>query len=204
MLSAPQASAIVLDHLADVIRMDGRPERFVVQSCERSAKGDYWVVRCNSEDCVVHGKTEYCYVGVNAYLVNAISGAFETVANCFTIEEYLHDKDDLEAAAGKTYVLAPSFSGDSKTAVIKLRQKLAYSYPHTLFLLAGAGRLWLKGIRRQLEHAQQILAIEGIATQIELHADPLDAVLIGPETWYIDAVFNALRRKPLHPGEPAE
>lgn len=204
MLSAHQASAIALGHLADVIRMDGRPERFVIQSCEPSAKGDYWVVRCNSEDCVVHGKTEYCYVGVNAYLVNAISGALETVANCFTVEEYLQDKDDLHAAAGKTYVLAPAFTRESRTAVITLRQKLAYSYPDTLFLLAGAGRLWLKGIRRQLEDARQLLASEGITTQIELHAEPLDAILIGPETWYAEAVFNALRRKPLHTGGPAE
>ncbi len=203
MLSAHQASAIVLDFLKDVIR-DGRPERFVIQSCELTAKGDYWVVRCNSEDCVVHGKTEYCYVGVNAHLVDVESGALETVANCFTIEGYLQDKDDLHAAAGKTYVLAPSFTRENRTAVINLRQKLAYSYPDTLFLLKGAGRLWFKGIRRQLEDTRQLLATEGITTQIELHAEPLDAILIGPETWYTEAVFNALRRKPLHHGEAAE
>jgi hypothetical protein len=77
-----------------------------------------------------------------------------------------HRQPGHEPVAGKIYVLAASLSRESKAAVIKLRQKLVYSYPDTLFLLAGTGRLWLKGTRRQLENAQQLLAIEGITTQI--------------------------------------
>ncbi|TPG93310.1 hypothetical protein EAH72_20475 [Pseudomonas caspiana] len=41
------------------------PERFVIQSCELSANGDYWVIRSNSEDYVVHGMTEFCAPAVD-------------------------------------------------------------------------------------------------------------------------------------------
>lgn len=200
MLSAQQASAIVLDLHKGSIR-DDRPERFVIQSCELSANGDYWVIRCNTEDCVVHGKTEYCYVGVNAHLVEVRTGALETVASCFSIEEYLRDKYDLHAAAGHSYVLGPSFSRENKAAVINLRQKLACSYPDSLALLSGTGRQWLTGKRRYLEDAQRLLTFEGIATDIELRVDPKGAITIGPETWHIDAVLKALRRVRLHPSE---
>ena len=116
MLSAQQASAIVLDLHKESVR-DGGPERFVIQSCELSPNGDYWIIRCNTEDCVVHGKTEYCYVGVNAHLVEVRSGALETVASCFSIEEYLRDKDDLRAAGGESYVLMPAFSSTQAEAI---------------------------------------------------------------------------------------
>ncbi|WP_339414423.1 hypothetical protein [Pseudomonas sp. EA_35y_Pfl2_R5] len=200
MLSAQQASAIALDFHKGSIR-DGRPEQFVIQSCELSANGDYWVIRCNTEDCVVHGKTEYCYVGVNAHLVEVRSGALETVASCFSVEEYLQDKDDLHAAVGNSYVLGPSFSSENKAAVINLRHKLACSYQDSLALLSGAGRQWLTGKRRYLEDVQRLLTIEGIATDIELQVHPKDAITIGPETWHIDAVLKAIHRSRLHPGE---
>ncbi|MET3453524.1 MULTISPECIES: hypothetical protein [Pseudomonas] len=194
MLSAQQASAIVLDLHKESVR-DGGPERFVIQSCELSPNGDYWIIRCNTEDCVVHGKTEYCYVGVNAHLVEVRSGALETVASCFSIEEYLRDKDDLRAAAGESYVLMPAFSRESKAALINLRQKLECSYPDSFSLLSVAGRRWFTGKRRHLEDVQRLLNIEGIATDIKLQADPQGAITIGPETWHIDAVLKALHKK---------
>ena len=150
---------------------------------------------------MVHGKTEYCYVGVNAHLVEVRTGALETVASCFSIEEYLRDKDDLHAAAGNSYVLGPSFSSENKAAVINLRQKLAYSYPDSLALLSGTGRQWLTGKRRYLEDAQRLLTTEGIATDIELRVNPKGAITIGPETWHISAVLKALRRVRPPPGE---
>ncbi|MGE8358891.1 hypothetical protein [Pseudomonas sp.] len=201
MISAQQASAIVLALHEGVIR-DGSPERFVIQSCELSADGHCWVVRCNTEACVVHGKTEYCYVGVNAHLVDVGTGAHEVVASCFSVEEYLQDKADLLAAAGRHYVLVPSFTRDDKAALINLRQKLACSYPDSFALLAETGRQWLTGKRRYLADCQRVLATEGIATAIELQADPQGATPIGPETWHIDAVLKAIRqsRQPEEPG----
>lgn len=194
MLSAQQASAIVLDLHKGLVR-DGRPERFVIQSCGLSTNGDYWIIRCNTEDCVLHGKTEYCYVGVNAHLVAVNTGALETVASCFSVEEYLQDKEDLHVAAGRSYVLEPSFPRESKAAVINLRQKLACSYQDSFALLSGTDRQWLTGQRRYLEEVQRLLATEGIATSIELQADPQGAISIGPETWHIDAALRALNKR---------
>lgn len=194
MLSAQQASAIVLD-LHDGHLRDGVPERFVIQSCELSADGDYWVVRCNSEDYVVHGMTEYCYVGVNAHLVHVETGALDTVISCVSVEEHLQDKRDLQAAAGKSYVLCPAFSRADKPAVLNLRRKLACSYPDSFALLSDEGRQWLTGTRRYLEDAQRLLALEGIETTIELRPEPNGAIAIGPETWHIEAVLKALRKR---------
>ena len=42
-LTAEQACEIVLGLFDDVMR-DGKPERFVIQSCELSANGLYWPI----------------------------------------------------------------------------------------------------------------------------------------------------------------
>ncbi|MFG0585588.1 hypothetical protein ACF8C1_20430 [Pseudomonas sp. zjy_9] len=194
MISAQQACIIVLE-LHEGSTRDGHPERFVIQFCERSADGDYWIIRCNTEDCVVHGRTEYCYVGVNAYLVEVNTGALETVASCFSVEEYLQDKKDLDVAAGRSYILTPSFSRENQDAVINLRKKLACSYPDSFALLVGPGRQWFTGKRRHIEEVQRLLAREGIATSIELHAELQGAINIGPETWHFDAVLKALSKR---------
>lgn len=193
-LTADQACAIVLA-LFDGAMRDGKPERFVIQNCELSANGDYWVIRCNSEDYVVHGMTEFCYVGVNAHLINVFTGEREMVVSCITVEEYLQDKYDLEAAAGKQYVLTPALDRADKPALINLRQKLQCTYPQTLALLTGQQRLWLTGTRMLLKNAQRLLGEQGITTQIELLPDAGEAVVIGVETWHIEAVLKALRKR---------
>ncbi|QHF51210.1 hypothetical protein [Pseudomonas sp. S49] len=193
-LTADQACAIVLA-LFDGVMRDGKPERFVIQNCELSANGDYWVIRSNSEDYVVHGMTEFCYVGVNAHLINVVTGERETVANCFSVEEYLQDKYDLTAATGKQYVLTPALDRANKPALINLRRKLQCTYPQTLALLTGPQRLWLTGTRRRLQDAQRLLGEQGIITQIELVPDASEAVAIGVETWYIEAVLKAVRKR---------
>ncbi|HCT04663.1 MAG TPA: hypothetical protein DIW86_04780 [Pseudomonas sp.] len=193
MLSAQQASAIVLDLHEGSFR-EGRPERFAIAFCELSANRDYWVVRCNTEECVLHGKTEYCYVGVNAHLVDVHTGALETVASCFTVDQYLYDKRHLQAAAGNSYVLCPTFSRVDKALVIKLRQTLSCSYTESFALLSVTGRQWLTGIHRHLEEAKCLLAEEGIATDIGLVSEPKGATAIGPETWHIAAVLKAIQK----------
>ena len=193
-ITADQACAIVLA-LFDGVMRDGKPERFVIQNCELSAHSDYWVIRCNSEDYVVHGMTQFCYVGVNAHLINVVTGEHEAVASCISVEEYLQDKYDLDAAAGKQYVLTPALDPADKPALINLRQKLQCTYPQTLALLKGPQRLWLTGTRRLLEDAQRLLGEQGITTQIELLPDVGEAIVIGVETWHIEAVLKALRKR---------
>lgn len=193
-LTAEQACEIVLG-LFDGVMRDGKPERFVIQSCELSANGDYWVIRSNSEDYVVHGMTEFCYVGVNAHLINVITGERETVVSCMSVDEYLQDKYDLEAASGNQYVLTPAIDRGDKPALVNLRRKLQCTYPQTLALLTGIQRLWLTGKRRLLEDAQRLLLEQGITTQIELVLDAGEAVAIGVETWHIEAVLMAVRER---------
>ncbi|WP_256667607.1 hypothetical protein [Pseudomonas sp. Fl5BN2] len=194
MLSEQQACAIVLARHAGILR-DGIEERFVIQSCELSANGDYWVVRCNTEDCVVHGITTLCYVGVNAHLVNLGTGEVETVPSPVSIEDHLQDCYDRNTAAGRPYVLAPTFGRDNQPAMINLRQKLACSYPEVIALLSEEQRHWLTGTRRQLQEAQQLLASQGIATAIELTPQAPGAVAIGVEVWHVDAAIKALRNR---------
>lgn len=194
MLSEQQACVIVLGRHEGTLRMDGTPERFAIQSCELSARRDYWVVRSNSEDYVLRGMTQYCYVGVNAHLVNVLSGATETVANCFSVEDYLQDKSGLLAAADSIYVLTPAFARDDKPAMINLRQKLQCTYPQVLGLL-GEQRQWLTGTRRHLQAVQRLLASQGIAANIELQPQASGAVCIGVETWRIEDALHALRNR---------
>ncbi|MBK5344379.1 MULTISPECIES: hypothetical protein [unclassified Pseudomonas] len=192
-LTAEQACEIVLG-LSDNVMRDGKPVRFVIQSCELSANGDYWVIRSNSEDYVVHGMTEYCYVGVNAHLINVRTGEHDTVVG-WSVDEHLQDKYDLEAASGKPYVLIPIIDRSDKTALVNLRRKLQCTYPQTLALLTGEQRLWLTGKRRILEDAQRMLLEQGINTQIELVADAGEAIAIDVETWYTEAVLKAVRKR---------
>ncbi|MBX8516032.1 hypothetical protein K5D47_09100 [Pseudomonas cichorii] len=192
-LTAEQACEIVLGLFNGVMR-DGKPERFVIQSCELSANGDYWVIRSNSEDYVVHGMTEFCYVGVNAHLINVMTGERETVANCMSVNEYLQDKYDLKTASGNQYVLIPAIDRGDKPALVNLRRKLQCTYPQTLALLAGK-QLWLTGKRRLLENSQRLLLEQGITTQIELVLDASEAVAIDVETWHTEAVLRAVRER---------
>lgn len=194
LVTAEQACDVVLG-LSDGHMRDGKPERFVIQSCELSANSDYWVIRSNSEDYVVHGMTEFCYVGVNAHLINVRTGERETVASCMSVDEYLQDKYDLEAAARNKYVLTPAIDRGDKPALINLRQKLQCTYPQTLALLTGKQRHWLTGKRRFLEDAQQLLLEQAITTHIELVPDAGEAVVIGVEAWHIEAVLRAVGKR---------
>jgi hypothetical protein len=62
-------------------------------------------------------------------------------------------------------------------------------------LLKGPQRLWLTGTRRLLEDAQRLLGEQGIITQIELVPDVGEAIVIGVETWHIEVVLKALRKR---------
>lgn len=69
----PEQSCEIVHGLFDGVMRDGKSESFVIQSGELRANGDYWVIRSNSEDYVVHGMTEFCYVSVNAHLINVMT-----------------------------------------------------------------------------------------------------------------------------------
>ena len=189
MISAEDARSTVLRLCED----SAPGERFTIQSCDLSPRGDYWVVCCNSEDYVVHGMFDRCYVGVSAHLVSVASGDVETVGSAQSWLEYLQDKYDLVAAAGAYYVLEPTFDRMDKAALINLRQKLSCSMQDAIAMLASGRRQWLTGNLRLLRRTQDILRDKGIGTAIVLHPAPLAATTIDERSWYWDAVASLLR-----------
>lgn len=195
-VSAQQAQAIVLALYTGSERLhEGEPERYAIQSCERSPRGDYWIVRCNTEDWVLNQESMRCLVGVNAHLVNVHSGEVDVVASVMSVDEYLQDKYDLMTAAGQVYVLGPAFDRSDKAALINLRQALACTYPEAFALLSPEHARWLTGTARQLAEVQQLLAGVHIHTVVTLNASAGQAVPVGVETWYAEAALKALRQR---------
>lgn len=193
---AQDAEAIVLELYNSSGRdHDGEPERYVIQSCELSPRGDYWIVRCNTEDCVVHNNFSRCLVGVNAHLVDVNSGEVSVVCSAMSVDDYLQDQYDLAMAAGNVYVLGPAFDRSNKAGLIHLRQKLQCTYAEVFALLADDRVHWLTGTARILRDAQRLLASQGIQTHVSVSPDAQGAVSVGVETWHVQAVLKAVKRR---------
>ena len=189
MIDAEQAKALVLRR--SEAASEGR-ERFAIQSCTLSAQGDYWVIRANSEDFVLRGIQERCYVGVNAHLVDTASGEIETVGSGQSVEQYLGDKYDAARAGTKHYVLVPDFDKNDKASVIRVRQKLECTLQRAMQLVSPESSCWLTGKRSTLGHAQALLQREGIQTSIQLQQSPGPAVKIDDSVWHWDLLKSAL------------
>lgn len=187
MITSAAAQQLVLDRLAK------SGEKFCIQSCDLSPKGDYWIVRANSEDFVLHGRTERCYVGVSAYLIHTATGALEILGSATGWPDHLQDKYDLAAAGDAQYVLVPSFGFDDKRAVIHLRQQLDCSLQTVRTMLAH-DRAWLTGKLRVLNFAKKLLDEQGIRTTTGLRHGPVHAVPIDEALWCWELLRPALRR----------
>lgn len=146
MISRETAQAMVLRR-SEGDPLSERYEKFAVQSCELSTRGDYWIVRVNSEAYVLHGQVERCYVGANAHLVDVASGQIETVCSGQSVGSYLQQKYDIESAAGMHYTLQPTFGRSDKAAIIRFRQTFACSLQSALRLAMPEHRSWLTGSR---------------------------------------------------------
>lgn len=190
MIDSDEAKAVVLRHCEGPSQ--GK-ERFAIQSCELSARGDYWIVRANTEDCVLRGMTGRCYVGANAHLVDTASGTIETVG-CMSVDEYLEDKYDAALARDGHYVLGPAFEKGDKKAVIRLRQTLGCSPQRAMQLISPEFPDWFTGTRRVLRDVQEMLRSEGIDTTIRLQDNPGLAVPIDYSVWHLKALKAALSR----------
>lgn len=167
-------------------------ERFAIHSSTLSARGDYWVVRANSEDYVVRGMVEHCYVGVNAYLVHTESGDVEVVGSGGSVERYLEDKCDLFNAGTKCYVLMPIADASDKAFVLHLRQQLECSLVDARRLTSSEHKYWLTGKRSTLSHAKRLLEQRGILTKIELVPHPCAASTARESDWHWEALKASL------------
>lgn len=177
MITAEDAHAIVLSRTnsapSDVCR-----DIFVIQSCELSARRDYWIVRANSEDFVHRGMVEKQYVGVNAYLVSSVSGNVEFVGSGQSVEGFLQDSYDAEAAGDEHYVLGPIFTRYEKTALVNLRQKLECSFQDTILLISAPQSAWITGSLGTLKNAKELLEQQDINVSIQLHPEIASAIEI--------------------------
>lgn len=178
MITSAAAQQLILDRLNDA------EDKFCIQSCERTPNRDYWIITANSEDWVLHGRGERCYVGVNAYLVNVATGALEIVGSGQSWQQYLQDKYDIEAAGAARYVLAPAFEFHDKRAVINLRQRLDCSLQVVREILSR-DRAWFTGKLRVLKAAQKLLEERDIDSTIKLEQAPTQAAFLqdGRSDW---------------------
>lgn len=184
MISAETAQAMVL------LYAEGDPlaqgyEKFALQSCELSTRGDYWIVRVNSEAYVLHGRADRCYVGVNAYLVNVVSGDIETVGSAQSVEWVLQENYDLGRAGGMHYTLQPTFDRTDKAAIFRFKQAFDCSLQSAIRLVAPENRNWLTGPHSALQSVQAHLKMKRIDTDIVLLAQPSGAAELGsaPRFW---------------------
>jgi hypothetical protein len=194
MLDAQQAKSIVLRHCEGNSQSPAR-EPFAIQSCELSEQGEYWIVRANSEDYVLHGRGEHCYVGVNAHLVAVESGKIETVGSGQSVDQYLQDKHDIRKAGSSSYVLKPVFEHTDKAAIIRLRQSLECSMQIALQLVTPEFRNWFTGRRRVLQDIQVLLERGGVTTSIDLQPDPGHAIEVDDRAWNEGRLKAALKDK---------
>jgi hypothetical protein len=192
-LSAEEAQSLVLSRCGRAA--DGTVRaRFVIQSCRLSPRQDFWVITANSEDYVLRGMGERCYVGVSAYLVDTTSGTIEIVGSGDSWEGYLQDKYDAKAAGTQQYVLRPAFGPEDKQAVIRLRQKLD-CLTQEARRLVEPGIAWFAGTRRDLLHAQALFKAESIDTAISLTDGTGDALLLNHSVWHWQALVSSLRQR---------
>lgn len=193
MISAEDAQAIVLSRINsapdDVFR-----DIFAIQSCELSARRDYWIVRANSEDFVCRGIGEKQYVGVNAYLVSSVSGNLEIVGSGQSVENFLQDRYDTEAACGKYYVLVPNFTRHEKTALVNLRKKLECTFQEAILLISAPQNPWITGSLGTLKTAKKILERQDINVSIQLLSEISNAIEIDDGVWHWSALKTELRR----------
>lgn len=142
-----------------------------IQTCERSPRGDYWIIRANSEDFVFGGDRSQMLVGASAYLVRVADGEITVVGSNEAWQTVLQDKYDEAAAGSMHYVLDPIFERNDKTAVVLVRQRLLCSQQTALQLASEERRGWLTGLRRHLLIAQTVIGGKGINTRIVLRHD---------------------------------
>lgn len=189
MIDVEQAKAIVLSKCESFSRSG---ERFAIQSCVLSERGDYWIVRANSEDFVLRGIQERQYVGVNAYLVNTSSGEVEAIGSRQNVQQHLNDRYDLAAAGDGYYVLACAIDPEDKAAIVHLKRRLGCTLQRAVHLTSAEFRGWLYGKRSALLHAQALLEREGISVVIQLMEETGCAVQIDHPLPHWDALKSAL------------
>lgn len=193
MISAQDAQSIVLQRVDDAADEDDL-DRIVIQSCELSERGDYWVIRANSKAYVIYGMQERCYVGVNAYLVSTTTGTLDIVGSGQSLESYLQDRYDLAAAGDNHYVLGPAFGRSDKAALLHLHQQLECRLQDAIRLLSAPQNAWITGQLSTLQMASKILQQRGIEVCIVLCPEVGSAIKIESNVWHWEALKAEFHR----------
>lgn len=177
MIDQKQAEEIVLRRL----NPPGGDDPFVISSVELSPRGDYWIIGANSEAYVVHGDESRRSVGVNAYLVHAESGEIETVGSGEMPEDTLQDKYDEQAAGGMHYTLVSAEEASNMRAITRLRGVIQCSLSDARELISGNKTVWATGRKREVTRASELLAEQGIVTEVKL-SESREGLPEAPET----------------------
>lgn len=189
MITSQQAQDIVLNHCHSA----PYAEQFVIYFCELSPKQNFWIIRCNSERYVIYNQLEHCYVGVNAYLVDAFTGKINIVSSGESVEDFLQDIYDAQTACGQFYLLRPTFSKENKISLLHLKQWIGCGYIDAINLIT-INKNWFTGKHRYLQHMQTLLDKRDIKTEIVL-ADNIDGiVVINNNTWFEEDIRKELRK----------
>jgi hypothetical protein len=134
------------------------------------------------------------YVGVNAYLVSSVSGNVELVGSAQSVESFLQDRYDAEAAEDEHYVLGPIFTRYEKTALVNLRQKLECSFQDAMLLISAPQSAWITGSLATLKNAKELLEQQEINVSIQLHPEIASAIEIDNSVSDWNAMKTELHR----------
>lgn len=191
MITKETAKDIILKYCEHILA-NGSTEKFAIQSCELSPCKNYWVIRCNTEDYVLHNIWYRGNVGINAYLVHIQSGEIETIGSAQSVDDYLQDKLDLANAGNRKYVLVPLFNRLDKKTLVHFKQWLRCGISDAIKMLSNNRKKWLTGKKRELQFTQKLLSEINIQTDIVLVEDSENALQINGNISFLEDIKTAL------------
>lgn len=149
------------------------PCPMTIVSCRLSSCGTHWILTANTEVYVRTGDTSQALVGLHEVLVDRATGAVEALGGPWSAEEILQDRDDLEQAAGRHWVVRPLASA-GPADVLTLRRWLGCAPAHARQRMGGGA--WFYGPRSSARQALHDLQSLGLPVELALVADPGQAM----------------------------
>lgn len=182
MLTFDQAKQCILQQIPPCTNSNPM-EEWIIDDKRCCEYPDYWYIWGNARGFVEYGDTSYLLVGSNGYLVDKFSHEIIALSNRFSPEQYIQDRQNERAAAGKHYVLRyvqPENPHARKTELLKLKHLFSFNYAKISQLQNQSE--WLSTRLFTLQNIQNELAKHGITTKIIL-CDELAAHVI---VWQYD------------------
>lgn len=168
MLTFDQAKQLILQQIPHCPSNDPM-EEWVIDDSHCHEYPDYWYIWGNARGFVEYGDTSYLLVGSNGYLVDKISHEIIALGSLIAPQQYIRDRQDERAAAGKHYVLRyrqPENPQEQKRQFLQLKQMFSCNYRQAQQLQYQPE--WLSTRLFTLQEIQTHLSQYHIATEIIL------------------------------------